>query len=252
VAIIVPTLGTRQNLLRLTLESIRRAGDVHLAIVAPENFRNSPILEDFLVDQFILDPGIGLVPAVNRAIIELPPEIDYLNWLGDDDLLSEDSIRSCVEVLNQNPEVSFTYGQCEYINSEGNVIGVNKSGSWAKKLILFGPDLIPQPGALIRRSSLQSIGGLDEKFTHAFDMDMFTKLLQIGFGHYMNQICASFRWHPDSLSVKSRSKSAYEASQIRRSNLPRGIKPLSFFWEIPITAIVYLLGFFVSVKSKRI
>lgn len=252
VAIIVPTLGNRDKYLKTVLQSVRSAGDVHLVIVAPESVLSSRLLQEIPPDQFVLDPKEGLVAALNTAILELPREIKYLNWLGDDDLLAPESILKSHKILEKEAEAAFTYGSCKYINDNGSLIGVNKSGAWATKLIRFGPDLIPQPGALIRKSKLEEIGYLDKRYTHAFDMDMFIKLLKVGKGHYTGEWMASFRWHSESLSVQTRKRSVYEASKIRRENLPFMIRILSLFWEVPITFMVFFMGVIVSYKSRKL
>lgn len=250
VAVIVPTLGTRDNFLRESLRSIREAGEVYIVVVAPPSFATSQALAEFSVEQFVVDPGQGLVHAINRALLELPSEITYVNWLGDDDLLAPSSITISKAVLEAKPKTSFTYGQCKYIDDEGRTIGTNKSGVWASKLIFFGPDLIPQPGALIRRADLTKIGNLDAGLTHAFDMDMFIKLLKNGEGLYINSWLSSFRWHSDSLSVKTRKKSVIEASRIRRSHFPIILRQASLLWEIPLALLVFGAGIVVSLKTS--
>ena len=250
VAIIVPTLGTRNDFLRESLRSIRQAGNAYIVVVAPPAVATNEILSEFAVDQFVVDPGRGLVYALNRALLELPNDIAYVNWLGDDDLLAPSSIAMSQAVLETKPKVSFTYGQCKYIDDQGRTIGTNKSGAWASKVIFFGPDLIPQPGALIRRDDLTKIGNLNVSLTHAFDMDMFVKLLKNGEGFYIDSWLASFRWHNDSLSVKTRKKSVLEASKIRRSNFPIVLRQISLLWETPLSILVFSAGILVSLKTS--
>lgn len=105
------------------------------------------------------------------------------------------------------------------------------SGRWAVPLLSFGPDLIPQPGSLIRRSVFNSFGGLRTDLGWAFDVDLFINLKKHGKVRYLNQPLASFRWHPESLSVGQRDGSVREASQVRVQYLPKGLKQVSFLWE---------------------
>ena len=55
VGIVVPTLGEREDYLRLSLKSIREAGSAYISVVAPESFRTNQVLIDFSVDQFVVD-----------------------------------------------------------------------------------------------------------------------------------------------------------------------------------------------------
>jgi GT2 family glycosyltransferase len=184
-----------------------------------------------LIDAKVDDPRLGLSEAINAGIRALPTEVEFVNWLGDDDLLAEDSVYLSEKFLSENPETVMVFGACDYIDSEGTVIWTNKSGPWAVPLLRFGPDLIPQPGALFRRSVFEDLGGLDQALEWAFDFDLFLNLKKIGKLHFLNKTLASFRWHPDSLSVGQRVKSVAEASKVRISHLPRHLRSISFLWE---------------------
>jgi GT2 family glycosyltransferase len=251
VGIVVPTLGTRPEYLLQTLESIKAAGPCHVAIVAPGQFDPSLYKQKGLVDQVVVDPGTGLAAAINLGIASLPQEVEYVNWLGDDDLLGQESLIATSKLLDRDPAVGFVFGGCDYINPQGELIWTNSSGSWAKALIRFGPDLIPQPGALIRRSLFEQIGGLDKGFKLAFDLDMFIRMLKVSKGKFLRTTLACFRWHPESLSVSQRSLGVTEASAIRVSHLPPVLRPISFLWEIPVKWATIRAGETVSAKDKR-
>jgi GT2 family glycosyltransferase len=153
--------------------------------------------------------------------------------------------------LISNPLATAVYGKCRYIDSEGREIGVNKIGSLASRILRFGPCLIPQPGSLIRRTSFKQIGGLDESYDCAFDLDMFIKLQSLGSTKYVGRILSSFRWHPDSKSVQQRSKSVSEASEIRVSHLPASLKTIAPLWERPISFLTIKSGNVVTFASKQ-
>jgi GT2 family glycosyltransferase len=205
-----------------------------------------------LVNEFQLEESKGLAAAINQVAFGLPAGVEYFNWLGDDDLLTPNSISMSAKALDNNPTASGVFGKCEYINSKGNRIGVNSSGLWATKLIMFGPDLIPQPGALLRLSTFKQIGGLRTQYKLAFDVDMFIRLQKAHPLIYVPHILGKFRWHNDSLSVKSRLVSAKESSVIRRKNLPKSIRRLSLLWEIPVIILTYAAGWFVQIKNWRL
>lgn len=251
VAIIIPTLGLRLDYLEQTIKSIRNSEDVFLVIISPQQLNLNPQLAT-LVNEFQLEEGKGLAAAINQAAFGLPAGVEYFNWLGDDDLLTPNSISISAKALDNNPTASGVFGKCEYINSEGNRIGVNSSGLWATKLIMFGPDLIPQPGALLRLSTFKLIGGLRTQYKLAFDVDMFIRLQKAHPLIYVSHILGKFRWHNDSLSVKSRLVSAKESSVIRRKNLPKSIRRLSLLWEIPVIILTYAAGWFVQIKNWRL
>ena len=118
-------------------------------------------------------------------------------------------------------------------------------------MLRFGPDLIPQPGALFRRSSFEAVGGLDSRFGWAFDFDLFIKLSKLGKARFINQTLASFRWHPQSLSVEFRKKSVAEASTVRVNHLPKALRPISFLWELPVRQATLLAGGRVTISANK-
>jgi GT2 family glycosyltransferase len=158
VGIVVPTLGNRPDYLSQCLESIRLAGDAYVVLVAPSTFDVNPLKNAGLVDLFVEDPKTGLPEAINTGIQALPKQVEFANWLGDDDFLAVGSLRLTSQVLESEPNTHFVFGACDYIDSDGSVIWTNKSGQWAVPLLRFGPDLIPQPGSLFRRSSFEEVG----------------------------------------------------------------------------------------------
>jgi hypothetical protein len=249
-AIIVPTLGNRPEYLEECVQSIINAGDCLVVIVAPME----TIFSNFVrsnVNLFVEDPGMGLASAINYAVSKLPSEVMYFNWLGDDDLLVKGSLEACTSLLATRNGVSAVYGQCEYIDQNSRKFGVNFSSIWASKILKFGPDLIPQPGALFRLDAFRAIGGLNTQYKLAFDFDLFINLKTQGELQYVPQLLGKFRWHSDSLSVGSRLASVKEASQVRKSHLPIYLRAISLLWEFPIVAATFLAGVFLSARLRK-
>jgi hypothetical protein len=251
VGIVVPTLGTRISFLTDALSSLRQSGDCFVGIVAPDPDSIRQFVDPSLFDDIYLDPSKGLAAAINFGMSLLPLDISYVSWLGDDDLHTKGSLRECSEFLDQNPEVVLVYGMCEYINSLGSVLFMNRSGVFAKWLMHVGPQLIPQPGSLFRRAAFDQVGGLDSRYDWAFDLDLLFKLKQIGKFGYLRKQLGSFRWHPGSLSVGGRGNSVTEASKIRVKFLPFWLKPISPVWEAPLRKGILLAGNSVSRRSRR-
>jgi hypothetical protein len=209
-------------------------------------------LESGLIDQFVLDPGSGLPNAINAGFSELPPEIEYINWLGDDDLLTHDSLGRAARVLDLEPNTVLVFGSCNYVDSAGKTIWTNTSGQWASSLLAVGPDLVPQPGALFRRAAFIKIGGLRAEFKWAFDLDLFLNLKALGNLKYLDSTLSSFRWHPESLTVEFRNESVEEASRARISHLPPALRLISWLWEYPVKKATLLAGLRVSRTAKKL
>ena len=250
VGIVVPTLGERPDYLEQSLRSIRAAGEAHILLVAPASLNTDDLRSAGLIDSLAVDKGGGLPSAINLGIKALPGNIEYVNWLGDDDLLIRGSLEPSSSVLDEEQDTLMVFGSCDYIDGEGSIIWANKSGQWAVRILRFGPDLIPQPGALFRRSAFEKVGGLKNNLGWAFDFDLFIRFSKLGNLRFVNQTLAQFRWHPESLSVEHRKKSVTEASQVRSSHLPAFLRPASFLWEYPLRQATLIAGKRVTARSQ--
>ena len=256
VGIVVPTLGRRPDYLVQCLNSIKSAskkiGSAYVIVVAPKSFDSSTFLRSGLIQKVVEDPGKGLAGAINVGFAAMPNEVEYINWLGDDDLLSPGSLDVTSQFLESNPKTVLVFGSCDYIDPAGKVVWNNKSGAFAVPLLRFGPDLIPQPGALFRKSSFFEAGGLNLDYAWAFDFDLLIKLSKIGKLSFLNETLSSFRWHPESLSVEFRTKSVGEASKVRISHLPFLLRVISWLWEYPVKKATLLAGLRVSERARRL
>ena len=251
VGIVVPTIGQRPEYLPLALKSIREAGNAYVLLVGNKGFDATSFLDSGLIDKYIDEEDPGLAAKINFGFRALPDQIQFINWLGDDDLLTEGSLEIALNRITQPDKPVLVYGGCEYIDPQGKTLFTNRSGSWAVPLLRFGPQLIPQPGSLYRKDAFEKVGGLSQDFGWAFDFELFLSLSKLGKTAFIPKVLAKFRWHPGSLSVSRRAESVREASKVRVSHLPRILKPASFIWEYPVRIATYLAGQRVSRKVNR-
>jgi GT2 family glycosyltransferase len=200
------------------------------------------VLDQSSYDALIIDPGTGLSAAIDVGLRSFPPSIEFVNWLGDDDLLTEGSLDYALAVLEGDPGLVLVYGGCEYIDGDGKFLWLNKSGSYAKYLMRCGPQLVPQPGSLMRRDMYEQIGGLDHRYKWAFDLDLLIRLSRVGKLQFTHRTLAKFRWHHGSLSVGGRKGSVNEASTIRIAALPFVLRTIAPIWELPIRKAILLAG----------
>ncbi len=246
VGVVVPTIGERPQYLDITLKSIREAGNSYIVLIGRKGFDSTSYQKAGLVDLYIDELEASVPNKINQGFRALPESIEYITWIGDDDLLARGSLSIALDVLVQPEKPVLVFGHCQYIDSEGNDVLVKRTGSWAVPLLRFGPQLIPQPSAVFRRDAFEKVGGLSGKFEFAFDFDLFLKLSKFGKAVFVDQILSSHRWHATSLTYSRRWDSVKEASAVRVSNLPLVTRVLSPLWEIPVLFVTYLVGSFLS------
>ena len=231
---VVPTLGTRPELLDQCLASIvGQSVPVEILLVAPEGSTVAADLAARHGASLLPDPG-SLAAAINLGAASAGEHIEYLNWLGDDDLLEPESLARTVASLEANPQATVAYGACRYIDEGGQELWVSRAGPWATRILAWGPDLIPQPGMLVRRAAWNSVGGLDVSYKFAFDLDLLLKLKAIGPLLDVGEIVSSFRWHGDSLTVGDRTASLAESERARRASLGTLGRSCAWMWELPV------------------
>jgi GT2 family glycosyltransferase len=180
-------------------------------------------------DLFVPDPGLGLPAAINIGIESLPEACKYVTWLGDDDLLTNNSLLITHQALKGDSSAVAVYGKCTYIDQSGRIFWTSTLGRFARLLLAFGPNRIPQPGSLFRRDSFASVGGLNPNLGWAFDQDLFMNLRKRGKFIYLPVELAKYRWHSDSLSAGQSERSVLESSGVRLTHA-RG--PLRYLLKV--------------------
>lgn len=249
VGIVIPTLGTRPEFIQSCVDSVQGAGSTVIAISCPDTARENLADQGIEPDIWISDTGGGAAAAINAAVSSFDSNVRFVGWIGDDDLLMPGSIDRAVGAFN--PSTVVVYGGCKYINDSNDQLFVNRSGRFAHWLMRVGPNLLPQPGSLIRRSTWDEIGGLDEALKWTFDLDFFLKARRKGKLVFIPEVLAAFRWHEDSLTAGSRDGSVNEASKVRLRNMSPVARSFARGWEPAMRFLILRAGHRVSTKSKR-
>jgi hypothetical protein len=242
VGVVVPTIGERPQYLEITLKSIRDAGESYIVLVGRKGFDAGSYQRSGLVDLYVDELEASVPNKINQGFRALPGNIEYITWVGDDDLLAPESLVVATKALDSPEKPVLVFGHCQYIDSDGKGVLVKRSGRWAVPLLRFGPQLVPQPSAVFRRDAFEKLGGLSGRYQFAFDFDLFLKLSKIGNTVFIDQILSSHRWHDTSLTYSRRWHSVSEASRVRVSNLKPPTRVFSFLWEFPVKLVTYFAG----------
>lgn len=250
VLMVVPTLGTRLDYLEATLRSIVEQDEVvHLVVVAPSSAHEARAVARNVEATVVDDPG-SLAAAINGGVASsIDPE--FVSWIGDDDLLEPGSLRATVHALDTHPSAVLAYGWCRYIDPGGRQLWLNRTGYAAQRVLSWGPQLIPQPGMLVRRSAWDAVGGLDESLTLAFDFDLILKLRGQGGLVCVPTPVAAFRWHPGSLTVSSRTRNLEESEAVKRRYLRPWQRKVAWSWERPVRVATRLAAFQVNRRASK-
>jgi GT2 family glycosyltransferase len=251
VLIVIPTLGQRLDFLRQTLESVATqevAADI--VVVTPVKAVEARALAEGFGATIVDDPG-SLPSAVNVGVAAARDHHEFVNWIGDDDLLTPGSLLATATALQVDRRRVLAYGACSYIDDEGRLLWISQAGRWAQRILAWGPDLIPQPGMLVRRSAWGAVGGVDDTLKFAFDLDLLLKLRSQGTFIDVGIVVSSFRWHPESLTVSDRTASLDESEAVKRRHLSARARKVSWLWEKPVRGATRVAAWEVTRRARK-
>jgi GT2 family glycosyltransferase len=250
VLLVVPTLGQRLDTLAESLESIAsQSVPADVIVVAPDSSALRAVCSAAGA-AWLADPG-SQASAINAGIRTAAARHEFVGWLNDDDLLELDSLTATVGALDSDSAAVVAYGACRYIDQQGRELWISRAGSWAPRILKWGPDLIPQPGMLVRRRDWEAVGGVDERMRFAFDLDLLLRLQPRGSFRDVGQVVSAFRWHADSLTVADRTRSLEESEAAKRRALSPRARRLAWLWERPVRLATRVAAAEVSRRARR-
>ena len=101
---------------------------------------------------------------------------DILAWINSDDTYEPGAVSAAVKYLQEHPEVGMVYGDCNFINESGSVIGKFNSAQTSYRLLRQGYAHIPQQTMFFRVDLWKQVGPLDPSFYFAMDYDLWTRI----------------------------------------------------------------------------
>lgn len=101
-------------------------------------------------------------------------EGSVLGWLNCDDRLVPGALKAVSEVFRADQQIDAVYGESVFVDLRGNRIGRHDQVADISPLILRS-NIISQPSCFIRRTLVNSIGGLNEGLHYTMDWDLWVR-----------------------------------------------------------------------------
>jgi GT2 family glycosyltransferase len=220
VLVVVPTLGQRPDLLRGCLRSLTgQSAAPRVVVVAAHDVEVVKQCASGLDVEVLEQRSSGLSEAINEGWQRAGSTADAWTWLGDDDQLLPGATARTAAVLAARPDAVMVYGRCRYVDEAGRLLWTARPGRLAAAIAAYGPNLVPQPGSLLRASAVRSAGGLDASLRYAMDIDLFLRLKRLGRLVYVPYELALFRWHATSTTVANQDASQRELRMVQDRQL---------------------------------
>ena len=141
----------------------------------------------------------GQTDAINKGFGRAAGDI--LAWLNSDDTYEPGAISAAVKYLQEHPEAGMVYGDCNFINETGQVIGKFNAAQTSHRLIRQGYVHIPQQTMFFRADLWKQVGPLDPSFYFAMDYDLWTRISARSEIKYVPQTWANFRLHTSGKTI---------------------------------------------------
>ena len=150
---------------------------------------------------WISEKDQGQTDAINKGFAHAKG--DFFAWLNSDDTYEPNAISSAVNFLQAHPEVGLAYGDANYINEDGHVIGRFPAAQTDLIRLRRGYVHIPQQAAFFRADLWRMVGPLDPSFYFAMDYDLWVRLAMRSQVKYVPQTWANFRLHTSGKTISA-------------------------------------------------
>jgi len=141
----------------------------------------------------------GQTEAINKGFAHANGEI--LAWLNSDDTYEPRAVREAVAFLQEHPEVGLVYGDANFIDENGRIIGRFPAAQTSYKRLRGGYVHIPQQSAFWRADLWRKVGPLDASFYFAMDYDLWVRLAALAPLQYTPRAWANFRLHTQGKTI---------------------------------------------------
>lgn len=145
----------------------------------------------------------GLTASLNEGLKLARGE--FIARMDADDVAAPDRLKIQVEYLRAHPEVSLLGGAYELIDDAGRMLTTivpPPDDATLQEHALSGRTPICHPLAMMRRDAVEKVGGYDDAFAVAQDLDLWLKLGEVGKLACVPQVLLRYRQHEDSVSEK--------------------------------------------------
>jgi GT2 family glycosyltransferase/glycosyltransferase involved in cell wall biosynthesis len=137
--------------------------------------------------------------AVNRGLNAARGE--FVAILSDDDAYAPDLLETAISVLSANPAAIGSYPDWDIVDEGGQLVEQHRLPDFDRGLMLTAHWCLPGPGAVVRRSIVERIGGRDTSFRYVSDFDMWLRASALGDFIHIPRNQGIWRLHQKSTTV---------------------------------------------------
>lgn len=163
---------------------------------------------------WISEKDRGQTDAINKGFARARG--DVLAWLNSDDTYEPGALAQAVAYLQAHPEAGMVYGDANYIDEHGRVIGRFPAAQTDYRRLRQGYVHIPQQASFWRADLWRQVGPLDPTFYFAMDYDLWVRLAALAPLHYTPRLWANFRLHSNAKTISADDRCWPEMLRVHR------------------------------------
>lgn len=151
------------------------------------------------ITDWVSEPDKGQTDAINKGFSMANGEV--LAWINSDDTYYPHAVKEAVDFLRSHPEVGLVYGDTNFIDSNGRIIGRFNAQQTSYRRLRRGGVYIPQQSSFFLADIWKEVGPLDPDFYFAMDYDLWVRIAKEREIAYVPKLWANFRLHDDAKSI---------------------------------------------------
>jgi glycosyltransferase involved in cell wall biosynthesis len=225
VAIVMP-VHNGQSFLAEAIESILAQTHENFLLIAIDDGstdKSSEILAQYAANdtriEIITQENQGIGATKNRGLCHAKTE--WVFFIDQDDIMFPNRIERQLEFIRRHPEIRVCSCLATYIDEKGRMFGTTSNSvptpDDGEAHIRRGEPIgILQPGAVLHRETITSIGGYRNQFSPADDIDLWTRVAEQG--HLImsqNEVLMKYRIHDKSITTSNFQKGYMQVQWIR-------------------------------------
>jgi glycosyltransferase involved in cell wall biosynthesis len=229
VSIVTPSFN-QAGFLERTIQSVLAQDYPHLEYIIVDGGSTDGSVEIIqrYADQlawWTSEPDLGQTDALNKGFARAQGEI--LAWLNSDDTYLPHAIAEAAAYLVRHPEVGLVYGDANYIDEAGEVIGRFNAQQTSYRRLRQGGVYIPQQAAFFRADLWKRVGPLDPTFYFAMDYDLWVRIARRAPIHYYPRPWANFRLHSTAKTIAEDARCWPEMLRVHRREGGSWLAPIT-------------------------
>ncbi len=159
---------------------------------------------------WVSEKDSGQAEAINKGLQRARGEI--VAWLNSDDVYLPGAVSAAVAAFRAHPEAGVVYGDALSIDAEGKPFNIMRARPYSL-VDLLAFEIICQPAAFMRRSTLEQAGYLDQSYHLLLDNLLWINMARLAPLVYVPQTWAAARYHE---AAKNRTRGAAYGQEAKR------------------------------------